>query len=174
MPCLVDVWSNNVDGGVMSKEIEDNADHVIPRAAERAAQFLGVVQQTCQDEGLGIDLQPARRGRRDDSMVLRAAVPAGRGNNVEIEVFADPQGQSLHVGWIAYREVVGGTMLGGRGLMGDINRARQRNAGKLDNQRALAGSLSAFNSCVFMPVVQQLVDAVQAERGQRANGFLGA
>jgi hypothetical protein len=161
-------------GGSMSKEIEQQADHVIPRAGAKASQFLGVVQQVCQDEGITLDLQPERRDRRDETIVLRAAVPAGRGNTVNLEVFADAQGQNLHVGWIAYRELVGGKTFGNIGMLSDINRMRQRNAGKADNQRALAGVLATFNSCVFEPVVQQLVDAVQAERGQRVNGFLGA
>src|SRR6476469_9150423 len=52
---------SRVDGGGVSKEIEEQVDHVIPRASERAAQFLGVIQRTAVEEGLDLDLQPTKR-----------------------------------------------------------------------------------------------------------------
>lgn len=158
----------------MSKEIEEQVDNVIPRAAARAAQFLGVIQKTCEEEGLDLDLQPTRRSRRDDSIVLRGTIRAGRNNELELEVFADAQGTALHVGWQALRAIAGGQMLGNVGMFSDINARRSKAAAKSDNQRALSGILQAFNGMVYMPVVQQLSDAIRAEQGQRQNGFLGA
>jgi hypothetical protein len=163
-----------IDGGGVSKEIEEQVDHVIPRASERAAQFLGVIQKTCVEEGLELDLQPTKRGWRDETIVLRGTIRAGRNNELQLEVFADPQGNSLHVGWQALRAIAGGQALGGIGLFGEINGRRMKAAGKSDNQRALSGILQAFNGMVYMPVVQQLTEAIRAEQGQRQNGFLGA
>jgi hypothetical protein len=59
-------------------------------------------------------------------------------------------------------------------MFGEINARRMKAAGNSNNQRNLSGILQAFNGMVYMPVVQQLSDAIKAEQGQRQNGFLGA
>jgi hypothetical protein len=158
----------------VSKETEVSSDFVIPRAADRAAQFLGVIQKACRGEGLDLNLQPTKRSFRDSTVVLRADIKAGRGNQLQLEVFADPQGNALHVGWQATRETVGGDFFGSVGMLGEINRAKTRNASKAGNQRALSGILQAFDSLVFQPVVQQLLDVVRAQQSPHQNGFLGA
>lgn len=157
----------------MSKEEEVGNDMVIPRAAGRSAAFLGVIQKTCRDEGLELNLQPAKRGWRDDTIVLRAPIKAGKGNSLELEVFADPQGNALHVGWQANRETIGGP-LANIGIFADANNRNIRNAGKAGNQRALSGILQSFNMMIFQPVVQQLMDAVRAEQAPKQNGFMDA
>lgn len=158
----------------LSKETEASNDIVIPRAAQRASQFLGVIQQVCREEQLGINLLPTKRSFRDSTVVLRSAIKAGRGNVLQLEVFADPQGNALHIGWQANRETVGGSTLGNMGLLGEMNAMSRMNANKAGNQRALSGILQAFDGMVFQPVAQQLLEAVQAEQGPRQNGFLGA
>jgi hypothetical protein len=157
----------------VSKEIEEQMDHTVPRAADKAAAFLGVIQETCRNEGLDLALQPVQRSRRDQSIVLRAPIHAGRGNVLELEVFADPMGSGLHVGWQATRETLGGDTFGSFGMLGEMNARRRKNAGKADNQRMLTGLLRSFNDLVYGPVVQQLSEAVAASQ-PRANGFLGA
>jgi hypothetical protein len=122
---------------------------------------------------LDLNLQPATRGFRDKTVVLRAPIKAGRGNVLDLEVFADPQGNSLHVGWQATREELGGP-LSNIGMFADMNNSRTRNANKAGNQRALSGILQAFDSLVFLPVVQQLSDAIRIEQKPQQNGFLGA
>ena len=122
------------------------------------------------EEGLELDLQPTKRSWRDESIVLRGTIRAGRNNELQLEVFADPQGNSLHVGWQALRAIAGGQALGGIGLFGEINGRRMKAAGKSDNQRALSGILQAFNGMVYMPVVQQLTDAIRASRDSGRTG----
>jgi hypothetical protein len=159
---------------VATKDVEEQNDHVIANAASRANQFLGVIQKTCEDEGLGIILKPTKRSMRDATIVLRGKVPAGRGNDVELEVFADPQGKALHVGWQATRPVIGGKTLGSIGMFGEMNALARRKANNASNVRALSGALGAFNSMVYEPVVEQLIEAIRAEQGPAKNGFLGA
>ncbi len=156
----------------MGKEVEAYNDMVVPRAAGKGDTFLRVIQSTCRDEGLDLNLQPAKKSLRDKTIVLRAPIHAGRGNALELEVFADSQGNSLHVGWEASRPVVGGA-LAGVGMFGEMNAMSRRGAARGNNQRQLSGVLQAFDSLVFMPVVQMLNDAVKQERGPRQNGFLG-
>ena len=157
-----------------TKHVEDEFDVVVRGGSGRAAQFLGVIQKMCQEEGLDVNLQPAKRSFRDSTVVLRGPLKVGRGNQLEMEVFADPQGTGLHVGWQATRATAGGSVLGNVGLLGEINAMRTRNAGKAGAVRAQSGILQAFNNMVFLPVVQQLTVAIQAERGPSQNGFLGA
>lgn len=158
----------------MAREVEDQFTQLVPRAAGRAAQFLGVLKQANDTEGLGIPLAATNRSFRDKSVVLRGKVPAGKGNAVELEVFADPQGSALHVGWQVQRNVVGGA-LSGIGMMQEFNFQNIKNSGKASNVRQLTGAMTAFQDLVFLPVLQQLVEAVEAENaGPRPNGFLGA
>ena len=158
----------------MSKETEASNDLVIPRAAGKASQFLGVIQKACQEEQLGINLLPTKRSFRDSTVVLRSSLKAGRGNALELEVFADPQGHALHIGWQANRVTIGGDVLGNRGLLGEMNAMSRAGANRAGNQRALSGILQAFDGLVFQPVAEQLMDAVRAEQGPKQNGFLGA
>lgn len=158
----------------MSKETEASNDLIIPRAAGRASQFLGVIQRACREENLGLNLQPTKRSFRDSTVVLRADIKAGRGNTLELEVFADPQGQALHIGWQANRLTIGGDVLGSRGLLGEMNAMSRAGANRAGNQRALSGILQAFDGLVFQPVAEQLAEAVRAEQSPRQNGFLGA
>ena len=158
----------------MSKEIEEQVDHVIPRAGERAAQFLGVIQKTCVEEGLELDLQPTKRSWRDESIVLRGTIRAGRNNELQLEVFADPQGNSLHVGWQALRAIAGGQALGGIGLFGEINGRRMKAAGQVGQparpQRDPPG-LQRDGLHARGPAADR---CHPGEQGQRQNGFLGA
>ena len=160
-------------GKDMANEAIDSNDAIIPRAATRAAQFLSVIQQQVRQQGLDISLTPAKRGLRDPSVVLRAPLNVGRGNAVELEVFADPQGPALHAGWIAQRETLNG-ITQNLGLMRELDWLRNRNANSATAQRALSGTLQAFDGLVFRPVVQMLLEAVQAESAPPRNGFLGA
>jgi hypothetical protein len=155
------------------KELEDKFDTVVPGAAGRGGQFLGVLQKRCQQEGLGINLRLAERPRRTGGgVILKADVKASRDNVFELEVFADDMGSSLHVGWEVRRTYVGGSVLGNVGMFGAVNAGIERRANKVGSQRAQSGLMQAFHLTVFMPVAQQLVDAVQVRQGQ--NGFLGA
>jgi hypothetical protein len=123
---------------------------------------------------LGINLQPAKRSFRDATVVLRGPVNAGKGNTLELEVFADVMARNLHVGYQLSRPVAGGNALGHIGMFGEINAMARRGAGKAANVRAQSGIMQAFHGMVFLPVCQQLIDAVQQSQRPSQNGFLGA
>ncbi len=159
----------------MGAELEDQYDQIIPGAGDKAGAFLGVLKKTCEAQGLGITLQPAKRSMRDATVVLRGNLPAGKGNALQIEIFADQMGtNNLHVGYQVLRPVVGGGALSNVGLFREMNYATQRNAGKAGNVRAQSAITQAFHGMVFLPVVQQLIDAVQVSQRPAQNGFLGA
>ena len=158
----------------MANEVEDQYDQIIPGAADKAGAFLGVIQKTCSEQGLGITLMPEKRSLRDSSTVLKGAVPAGKGNRLELEVFADVMARNLHVGYQLLRPMAGGSLLGNRGMMGEINAINRRNANKAGAVRAQSAIMQAFHGLVFLPVIQQLIDAVQQSQQPARNGFLGA
>lgn len=148
-------------------------DTLIPRAGSRAKQFLGVIHQRTTSEGLDVSFRPTKRSMRDSSIVLRGPLNVGRGNAVELEVYADPQGSALHVGWVAQREALNGVTQH-LGLFQELNWLRNHNAGTAASERALNGILQAFDGMVFRPVVELLVEAVQGDTGPQRSGFLGA
>ena len=160
----------------MGAELEDQYDQIIPGAGDKAGAFLGVLKKTCEEQGLGIVLQPAKRSIRDASVVLRGNLPAGKGNALQIEIFADRMGTShnLHVGYQVLRPVVGGGALSSVGIFRELNYATQRNAGKAGNVRAQSAITQAFHGMVFLPVVQQLIEAVQQSQRPAQHGFLGS
>jgi hypothetical protein len=158
----------------MGKELEDQYDQIIPGAAGKAGAFLGVLQKRCEEQGLGINLQPTKRGFRDQSVVLRGAIKAGRGNTLELEVFADAMGNNLHVGYQLSRPVAGGSALSNVGIFGEMNAMARRGAGNAGNVRAQSGMMQAFHGMVFLPVLEQLTEAVQQSQSPPKNGFLGA
>ena len=88
----------------MSRSIDENFDQLIPNAADRAGQFLGVMQKRCHAESIGIDLVPTKPERKKDRVILEGVLPAGARPR-RLEVFADPTGRALHVGWQTTVEV---------------------------------------------------------------------
>lgn len=158
----------------MPREIVDGNDTVVPQAAAMASKFLTAIARRTLDEGLDIDLHGARRGIRDLTPILRATVKAGYQNDVQLEVFADPQGRGLHVGWHASRLEIGG-FLSQQGSFGRANAMNRAIGGTANKQRKLAGILQSFELLVFRPVVDQLVEAMRVQQsGSSGNGFLGA
>jgi hypothetical protein len=159
--------------------LEENFEQVVPHAATRGPRFLGVVQKRCQAEGIGIDLQPTKPDRKSDRVILQAELVIGswarRGRPLRLEVFADPIGSSLHVGWHLTKEVVGTGILGNTPMMSDINYRLDLKDARPENIRQINGIVSAFQATVFLPVLQQLADSVDRARTQRGqSGFLGA
>jgi hypothetical protein len=155
----------------MPKDVEDQFSHIVVGAADRAQQFLGVVQQRCDEMQIGLQLEAFQRSARSGGgMALRGNLKYGQG----IEVFAQPMGPSLQVGYQLTTHQAGGA-LAGIGLFGEINTRRAKMQSKTGNVREVAGMVQAFNQLVLGPVIQELTDAVAQQRGApNRNGFLGA
>ena len=157
----------------MSRQIDQNFDQVVPAAADRGRQFLGVLQKRCQSEGIGIELVATRPDRKKDRVILVADVPV-RGRPRRLEVFADPMGNALHVGWQTTVELASGLIANTR-FVRELQAGIDRVDTSSENVRALSGILQAFHAVVFMPVLQQLADAVERSRAtQNQGGFFGA
>jgi hypothetical protein len=143
----------------MSRSIDEKFDQLIPDAADRAGQFLGVLQKRCHAEGIGIDLVPTKPERKNHRVILVGSVPVGARPR-RLEVFADPIGCALHLGWQTTVELT-------TGLLANNTFFRQLEAGidRLDagseHVNRLNGVLRAFHEMVFLPVLQQLADAVE-------------
>lgn len=157
-------------GGWGMPEVDDQFSHIVPGAAAKADQFLRVVRDRCNNMQIGLTLEAAQRSRRDGGgQCLKGDLGSGQG----IEVFADPMGPGLHVGFQLTNAVVGGP-LAGVGVFGDINRRNARRQNKSGNVRAVTGKLNGFQQLVLGPVIQELTDAVAQQQQPAANGFLGA
>lgn len=160
----------------MAREIEEHFDEIIPGAADRANQFLGVVRDRCNQEGIGIELRP-HEFRRSKRLVLRGHLQVGKllrkSRPMQIEVFADPVGSSLQVGWQLTKEGAPEMLMGfnsvARGQM-----MQDKADYSPENVRQLNAILGAFHQTVFRPVLFQLTDALDRQRQSGGGGFLGA
>jgi len=158
------------------KELQDSGSQFIAGAARYSDKFLGVVQQRCNDAGIGLTLAPAWRSRKDPTPVMRGTIVFGNAwkgtRPYTLEVFADKSGPNLNVGYQLVSEEMGGrlsnTELGMRVAHGQTQIHNDPNT-----QRQLTGILQGFYQLAFVPTVQDLIAAIGAAR-QQANGFLGA
>jgi hypothetical protein len=158
---------------MISRSIDENFDQLIPDAADRAGQFLGVLQKRCQAEGIGVDLVPNKPERKKDRVILVGSVPAGARPR-RLEVFADPTGRALHVGWQTTVQVNTG-MLAGTTFVRHLEAGIDQIDAKAEHVTRLSGILRAFHELVFLPVLQQLADATErAHTAQSQSGFFGA
>jgi hypothetical protein len=158
---------------MISRSIDENFDQLIPNAADRAGQFLGVLQKRCQAEGIGVDLVPTKPERKKDRVILVGSVPAGARPR-RLEVFADPTGRALHVGWQTTVQVNTG-VLAGTTFVRHLEAGIDQIDAKSEHVNRLSGILRAFHEMVFLPVLQQLADATErAHRAQSQSGFFGA
>jgi hypothetical protein len=161
----------------MAEALQEAFDELIPAAADKGTLFLQVIQQRVAQEDIGLHFVPVeiKKTRR---FVLEATIQLGgtllKGAPMKVVVHADPVGSSLQVGWQLTEEELTGIL-----AISDSARAahasRQLRNLKPENQRRLSGMLKAFHLTVFMPTMQQLVEAVElAHRPQGGRGFLGA
>lgn len=154
----------------MPTDVEDQFSHIVPGAAGKAQQFLGIVRDRCNQLQFGLTLEAAQRGHRDGG---GTCLKGNLGNGEAIEIFAEPMGPSLHIGYQLTNNMVGG-QLAGIGMFGDINRARARKQAKASNVRDVQGKINGFQQMVLLPVIQELTDAIAQQQGRPAgNGFLG-
>jgi hypothetical protein len=156
------------------KEVEDSFDQFVPGAAVHSDKFLGVVQQRCNTAGLGITLGPAKTSRKNDRVVMRGVITFGnawRAKGYTLEVYADPRGDALQVGYQLTTEELGGflanTEYGAR-----VQQGQTRIHNDPNTLRQLNGILQGFHQMVFLPTLQDLVNALGAPRP--SGGFLGA
>lgn len=155
----------------MPTDVADQFSHIIVGAAGKKEAFLGVVQQRCNEMGIGLQLAASQRSKRDGGGVaLKGDLKHGQG----IEVFAEPIGPSLQVGYQLTTHEVGG-MFADMGRFGQINAKRNQKQNKPNNVREVQGLVQAFQQMVMGPVIQELTDAIAQQSGSPTrNGFLGA
>ena len=160
----------------MPRELENQFDEIIPGAADRAAQFLGVLQQRCRDEGLPLDLQP-KQDRKSGRLILVGWIQVGKalrkGRTMNLEIYADPMGSSLQVGWQLSTEGVPSFLMG-FDAVAQKQYALDRRDSSPEHVRQVSGILNAFHQTVFRPVMLQLVDAMERSQASSGEGFLGA
>lgn len=155
----------------MAADVDSQVDEIIPGANGRGQVFLEVLIKSCRQQGVPVNFQPMqRRSSHGGGIVLKAKM----GDGQEIEAFADDMGTNLHVGYQLVTKVLGGSVLGGVGAFGEINRLRAKSQAKAGNVRKMSGALKALE-LVFTQTIQQLADAVRYEQSQgSSSGFLGA
>jgi hypothetical protein len=157
------------------KEIQDSFDQVVPGAAGHSDTFLGVVQRRCSEAGLGLELRPMKADRRSDRVVMRGSVTFGNAwkgtRPYTLEVYADPIGPSLQVGYQLTTSEIGG-MLAQTNFGSRLDYKQSKIHNDPNTQRQLSGILQSFHQLVFLPTLQDLVDAIGVSRP--SGGFLGA
>ena len=159
----------------MAQDLEHDFSQVVPGAADKRDAFLGEVLKQTNAAGLGIQLAVAKPKKREERYVLRGTIQLGnwRGKDpYTLEVFADPMGNMLQTGWQLSSFAVGGIM--GNTSFGEFSALQKaRRQANPNVQRQLNGIVQGFHQGVFLPTLQQLVDAVSTASGQ-GGGFLGA
>jgi hypothetical protein len=157
------------------RELQESFDQVVPGAAGHADTFLGVIQRRCHEAGLGLELMPVRVDRRQDRVVMRGSITFGnawKGKRPYLfDVYADEVGPALQVGWQLSTDEFGG-VLGNTNMGYMVRNAQATVANDPNTIRQLTGILQAFQQMVFLPTLQDLIDATDVQRP--ANGFLGA
>ncbi len=156
------------------KELQESFDQVVPGAANHSDTFLGVIQRRCGEAGLGLELAPVRVDRRHDRVVMRGSISFGNwraSRDYMLDVYADSLGPSLQVGWQLTTNEVGG-ILGGTQLGARLDYTQTKIHNDPNTQRQLNGILQSFHQMVFLPTLQDLVDATGVQRS--SEGFLGA
>lgn len=165
------------------QEVQDNFDQVVPNAAAHSEMFLRVVRDRCNEAGMGLTLTPVRADRKTDRVVMRGDVKFGNAlktvRRYTLEVYADPRGAVLQVGWQLNSHEMDGPSLGQRALFGSMaagadrwNRKQTRLHNDPNTQRELNGVVQGFHQMVFLPTLQDLMSAVGQGAGGR--GFLHA
>lgn len=160
----------------MPDDLLDSFDEFIPGAASKAGLFLQVIQDRAAANDVGLSFVP-KQMRKSKQLVLEATVQLGgailKGAPMKVVVYADEVGGGLQVGWQLTQDGVGGlATLSQGGLNAQL--ARQARNMKPENQRRLNGMLVAFHRTTFLPVLHQLVDAIEGSQGSGGAGFLGA
>jgi len=134
-------------------------DDVVPAAAPHAGAFLRAFHDRARAEQLPITFTVLERGRgATQRTILRAEFRVGgmlsRSSRYRLEVFADPVGSGLQVGF-QLLEPVPGMLASPR-----VHEANRYVNSLPRNERELSSIMHAVERAVFVPVVQQLVDTV--------------
>lgn len=159
------------------QEVQENFDQVVPAASRHGDTFLATIQKRTASGGIGISLDPIKASRKSDRIVLRGSITFGSiWNGKEpytLEVYADALGQALQVGWQLTTQEIGG-------MLANTNMGQYAAAGKARRQadpnimRQVSGILQAFHQTIFLPTLQDLINAVQRSQQQSAGGFFSA
>lgn len=157
------------------KEVQDSFDEVIPGAAKHADTFLDVIQRRCNKSGIGIELAAAAPDRKQpDRIVMQGSVTFGNAwkgkRPYTLQVYADPVGKMLQVGWQVITSELGGVLSNSR-MFVDLNNKQAAIHNDPNTIRQLTGILQAFHKSVFLPTLQNVVDAVEVK--SRGKGFSG-
>lgn len=81
---------------------------------------------------------------------------------MQLEVFAEPTGKHLQVGWHVTKEVAGGIQTRMRSVA-IAEAMKDRRDYSADNQRQLNAIVTAFHRTVFEPTLEDLMNAVTRE-----------
>lgn len=143
----------------MAELLETSSSLTIPHGAPYAERFLTTILTRTEQMAFGLDLSPREnRGR----LFLEAKLVFGnfwkRSKERRLEVFADPIGPSLSVGWqlSAKGTLIPTELAQTAAALGDMVDADPR------FQRELEAVVVTFNDLVFEPVVDLLVDAIES------------
>jgi hypothetical protein len=170
------VQTFRVGGISMGQQLTEQFDQIIPNAASKAEQFLGVIQKTTVDSGIPLSFV-AEKARKTGRVCLVGTIQVGstfrKTRPMKMEVYADAMGNSLQVGWQLSK-----AQLSGFAATFDSNVAaaawQDLRDMHPDNIRQVNGILSAFHETVFLPVMGFLVDAVGRPSDPQSGGFLNA
>ena len=157
-------------------EVQSFAQRV-PGGADRASDFLSAVLQAAQAEGVPAELKlnKQRKGR----MVLQAnKIRFGgfmsKSRPMRLEVYADPVGKNLNVGWQLSALTLTG-MMANAGANPAMEAKKDRKDNSPQVRRELESFLAAFHEGAFLPTLIELADSLgPSQTGAQRQGFFGA
>ncbi|MFR9805633.1 hypothetical protein ACL02T_25605 [Pseudonocardia sp. RS010] len=158
-------------------ELNFQENHAIPGMAHMAMTFLQVVKTRTDEAGIGLEFQP-KQDRRTKDYHLEAVIKfrglLGSGHPIRLQVHSTPRGGMLHVGYTVATDEMPQFMVNLNAGNARENAMRQNLNLRPENQRELAITIDSFEQLVYVPTVQDLVDAAESARGAHGGaGFVG-
>lgn len=159
--------------GIEQMEVESFSQRV-PGAGDRATEFLQEVLERVQSEGVPVALQlvKKRKGRAIlEAKNIRFGGFMNKSRPMRLEVYADPIGKNLNVGW----ELTVATATGfaaNAGMTPVLEASRNRKDNSPDVRREVGALVSEFQEGVFLPVLSEFADSIGSAKNE-AQGFFG-
>ena len=165
-------------------ELNFQDNNSIPGMAHMAQKFLEVIKNRADEAQIGLDFEP-KQDRRTKELYLEAVISfralLGRGYPIRLQVHAAPRGNErvnvLNVGYsVSTDEAAMSDRFASSVNWGSALEESWRSNVNLnpENQRQLQILVDTFCQLVYVPTVQDLLDAASATRPPGSDGgFLG-
>ncbi len=148
----------------------DSYQRRIPGAAAQAEPFLEAVLLAARSEGVPAPLE-LKRDRKGRTVLRARKIRFGgfmnKSRPMQLEVFADPMGRNLNVGWQLTALTANG-WAAESGLNPTMEAAKDRKDRSPQVQREIAALIDSFQEGAFLPSMHRLLESVGASTDRTA------